>query len=674
VAPPAPPAIPRLPLRSPRVASYLIHVELDPARHTLTAHETVTWQNPTFDPVPDLWFHLYLNAFKGPGTTFMRERERDGQPLCRAGEWGHIDVTRLVAAGADLTARLAFERPDDGNADDETVVRVPLPAPVGPRGTITVEIDFTATQPRVIARTGHVGPDFHLVAQWFPKLGVYEPRAAAGGGGWRCHQQHALSEFFADYGRYEVWITVPLDVTVAATGWCGRPTRLSGDRMAYRYEQEDVHDFAFVAQRGLYDLRRAFVADLHRDPALEERLRRLGVPEADIRLTDVDVRLIVGPEHVSQADRFFAAAFAALRDMGYRYGRYPYTNLTIVDPPPLAASAAGMEYPTFVTSQTAYLPRGADEGPENVTLHELAHQHFYGLLGSNEVEEPWLDEGFASYAAARTFAGAYGDVPRLTAFGGLPLAVRPLAERRRSLPLDALVRDVPHATFVGGAGVDPRFALLDDYRREPPQDEMRRRAWGYTDTRSYNFNAYVKPLLLLSTIEGLLGEERMLRLLRGYAARHRFGHPTSADFRAALAAEGEPAAVALWDDALAGAATLDYAVASLASAPAAGGFDSEVLVRRVGGLVAPVVVEVEFADGVRIRERWDGRDGERRLRYRRAAPAVAARVDPDGKLALEWDVSNNARATRRDHRPAARFGAKVVLWLQSVLAFAGGGA
>jgi hypothetical protein len=675
--------VPPLPVRAPRIASYVIHVELDPARHALTARETITWRNPTGDAVPDLWFHLYLNAFKHPRTTFMRERAREGGSMPREGDWGRIDVRRLAVGGQDLTAALRFAQPDDGNPDDETVARLPLPAPVTPHGEVTVDLDFEARLPRVIARTGHAGPDFHFVAQWFPKLGVYEPRGAGGQGGWRCHQHHYLSEFFADFGRYDVWITVPVDVTVAATGWTGRPTRLTGDRMAYRFEQEDVHDFAFVAARGMHDLRRTFLADAHRDPAMEERLRRLGVPEDDLRLTDVDVRLLVPGDHARQADRFFAAAFHALTDMGYRYGRYPYATLTIVDPPPQAEAAAGMEYPTLIASQTSWLAVGPDEGPEQVTLHELGHQHFYGLLASNEAEEPWLDEGFTSYATAKVLERRYGEVPRLTSFDGLPVAAQPLGTERRSLPLVALLRDAPFATCVRGAAAPYPFAWFEDFRGRDATDETRRASWAYLGAASYAVNAYTKPMLLLLTLEGLLGEERMLAVMRAYTARHRFGHPTSDDFRRVLAAAGDPAAVALWDEALGSREVLDYAVESLRServdagrggARRPGDFESEVVVRRAGGLRAPVAIEVRFEGGARVVERWDGAAAWRRFVYVRPQRAIGVRIDPRGLLPLEWDVSNNARALGSDHRAGARFGAKVLLWLQHVAAFAGGAA
>ena len=116
-----------LPQHATEVVHYRISVKLDPATHKLTGRERVTWRNPSADPVTDLWFHLYLNAFKNSKSTFVRESggQLRGDQMAKDG-WGWIDVTSLVAEdGTDLKPGLRFEQPDDGNRDDQTVARVP---------------------------------------------------------------------------------------------------------------------------------------------------------------------------------------------------------------------------------------------------------------------------------------------------------------------------------------------------------------------------------------------------------------------------------------------------------------------------------------------------------------------------------------------------------------------
>src|SRR5207244_11451057 len=114
-------------------------------------------------------------------------------------------------APADLTSAKHVVAPDDGNPDDQTGMAVPLPRAVEPGASLTIEVRWTAHVPRTFARTGAIG-NFFFIAQWFPKLGVLEDT------GWNCHQFHASTEFFSDYGVYDVSLTVPAGWVVGATG------------------------------------------------------------------------------------------------------------------------------------------------------------------------------------------------------------------------------------------------------------------------------------------------------------------------------------------------------------------------------------------------------------------------------------------------------------------------
>src|SRR5262249_23511958 len=148
---------------------------------------------------------------------------------------------------------------------------------------------------------------------------------------------------------------------------------LSGGRVLYRFQQDGVHDFAWTV-----------------DPdyiVLEDTFREAGI--GDVRLT-----LLLQPEHSAQAERYFKAANASLSGYGRVLGPSPCPTLTIVDPPWGARGAGGMEYPTLITGGTSWSAPRAIHRPESVTVHEAGHQFFYGLLASNEFEEPWLDEGF----------------------------------------------------------------------------------------------------------------------------------------------------------------------------------------------------------------------------------------------------------------------------------------
>jgi hypothetical protein len=205
---------------SPRNANYTIDVKLDTRARTLSARETLVWTNITSVSTNELQFHLYFNAWRNSDSTWMREHTLtswwQGVSARRDEDFAAIDISKLTVTGGaapvDLTKQMRFIAPDDGNEDDRTVMVVTLPEPVGPGQTITLDIAFTAKIPRPFARTGAVG-NYFFIAQWFPKIGVLDAT-----GKWNCHQFHVGTEFFADFGVYDVELSVPNALLLAHTG------------------------------------------------------------------------------------------------------------------------------------------------------------------------------------------------------------------------------------------------------------------------------------------------------------------------------------------------------------------------------------------------------------------------------------------------------------------------
>ena len=155
--------------------------------------------------------------------------------------------------------------------------------------------------------------------------------------------------------------------------------------------------------------------------------------------------------------------------------------------------------------------------PESVTIHEAGHQFWYGLVATNEFEEPWLDEGFNRYHDRKAYNLAYG--------------ARGLGERYFGLP----GRGVSGWPVVApGVAIRRGEDIVGGLRQHGRDDVMARRSWDFASAAAYGVNAYGKPALSLQTLEGLIGDETMTRVMRTYARRYRFAHPTSADFIATV--------------------------------------------------------------------------------------------------------------------------------------------
>ncbi|HET9369019.1 MAG TPA: hypothetical protein VFO19_02180, partial [Vicinamibacterales bacterium] len=157
--------------RSPRNASYTISATLDPATHTIAGSGRLTWRNVSNAPAGELRFHMYWNAWRNTASTWMRERRLASPSSLSSrgeGDWGWIDLTRLARGGENLLAAARYIAPDDNNADDRTVLAVPLTSPVGPGETVEIDLAWRARVPRTFARTGRLG-DYYFIAHWFPK-------------------------------------------------------------------------------------------------------------------------------------------------------------------------------------------------------------------------------------------------------------------------------------------------------------------------------------------------------------------------------------------------------------------------------------------------------------------------------------------------------------------------
>jgi hypothetical protein len=663
---------------SPRNANYEIEARLDPESRTLSGRQVLTWTNLQEAPTSELRFHLYWNGFRNDQSTWLREDRLRGRSDIRRpkkDDWGYLQVDHVRLLGGDETAyaggaetdlamdRVAlepqelasrYESPDDGNPHDRTVLVVDLPRAVGPGETVAVELEWRARVPRTFARTGARG-DFYFVAHWFPKLGVYEPE------GWNCHQFHAATEFYSDYGSYDVRLTLPEDFVVGATGREVERAANGDGTATHRYRQDDVHAFTWTASPD-------FLVE-------EARFEEEGLPP-------VDLRLLYQPEHRRQVKRHLDATRAALGHYGKWYGPYPYGHVTVVDPA-YGSGAGGMEYPTLFTAGTRNSNPEGGGSPEGVTIHEAGHQFWYGIVGNNEFEHAWLDEGLNTFSTARTYEAAYGERMHTESY------LRPPGARLGGF-IEVLFPDVTYSRAVYGNRWN-RFLANDSARAGAQSDPTFR----YFPPRASDLS-YAKTSLWLHTLERHLGWDTLQRILSTFFERWKFRHPRPEDF---FAVAGEVAGEDLgwfFDQVHGSSVTFDYEVESAVSRPLgpkgftesedgdlvlaasrngddpdeeeAEVYRTEVVVRRHGEGIFPLELLLVFEDGSEARIDWDGRDRWQVFREERGAKLEYAALDPERVLLLDLDYSNNSRRREGEAEFAAgKWASKWMVWLQDFL-------
>lgn len=680
---------------SERVVSYTINAKLDTDRKTLDATEALTYRNLTGQPLTSFPFHFYLNAFR-PQSTFTAETRAGGGIRETLGndyppkKIGGITVSHVDADGyGDLTATLHFTAPDDANTEDHTVAEITLPRPLQPNDSVTFHMTFHDKFPESVARNGYKR-DFIMGGQWFPKVGVFWH------GAWNCHQYHATTEFFSDFGTYNVRLTIPRGYTVGASGVpTGTQPNADGTKTLSFYG-EDIHDFAFAASPHFVVSDAVYLSSMG----------------------PVQIRVLALAAHPHIAQRYMDITRGALAEFERRYGPYPYKVITVVDPEP-GSEMQGMEYPTLVTGDGSW--SGIFKAPEITVEHEFGHQYWYGMVASNEFEEAWLDEGINSYTEVKVLAALLG--------------------ARTS------VIDERYANM--GDGSLQRFSYL----LSPDLDSVTRFAWKFRNEQSYGAVTYGKTATLLSTLEGIIGRDTMGEAMRTYFERYRFKHPTTEDFLRTieevalargkaqpLASNGNKAAVAtasppcmtiapaspvggplattfpfsrltpamsvnegaataapcaptpaatsvaeshyepttlrpFFNQAVYGTQVLDYTVDNFSSEPlrwweppvrnaTKTPYRSTVTLRRKGEFILPVTAEVVFDDGSRIREHWDGEDRWKQFAYTRNARIVSVEIDPDHLVPLDRDRFNNSITRHRDLVPANKLTAIWVMFHQ----------
>lgn len=560
---------------STRIANYSIECSFDPVTKLISGTEQLSWTNMTNTPVREIQFHLYMNAFSNAKSTFLMKSGE--MPPKLPGNRGFCKINRIyLDSGSDLTQKLSFIQPDDGNKFDSTVVSLALPAELSPKDSIEITIEFETKLPLLVERAGFIG-SFHMAAQWFPKVGVFSDE------GWNCHQYHANSEFFADFGAYDVTITIPDQYVVGATGVLKNSEHIDNDdRKRLHFYAEDVHDFAWGADSN-------FV-------------------EVNDQSGETKIRLLSQSQHAGEvSERIIQAVKSSHPYFSERYGQYPYPQVTILDSPVFNAV---MEYPTlFLTGNFdgyANPPAPVEPQPadnrfmERLTMHEFGHQWFYGMSANNEFEEAWLDEGLTEYITAKAFEAEYGKIMQNDAFGD-PLPVRNFRKRL--------------------------------YLENPSNTPVLTHSWEYPTFSEYYVGSYVKPKLLLYTLDNYLGEAVMQEIIHTFFQRWQFRHPTSRDFIDAITETAGQEIRPIIEQYLETTDYLDFKIERVDQ--------NRIRIARTGGQIFPVDIEFTFDGNEKITKRWNAEETEITYDFNHEPKMAAVRIDPEQIIEFELSRENN---------------------------------
>jgi len=600
------------------VVSYLIEAQLFPKIRKLTGTETLSWRNTSQNPVDHLRFHLYYNAFRNLKTTFMQEakyykkyKSMEAQKKLKFGEIKIKEIRRI--GGGELTEKTRFVSPDDNNPDDRTVMELKLEKPVPPGQMLRLKMEFVLTIPQIFLRTGAEG-DYFFMGQWFPKIGVLQSN-----GQWHCHQFHHNSEFFADYGTYRVWLSIPETFVVGATGNLINTEKNADNTITYLFEEKNIHDFAWTAYPDF--------------TKITETVQLKGSMET------TTIELLLSPGHGAAKHRYLNALKFAMNFFAQHIFPYPYKKITVVDPPLRGSKSGSMEYPGLITSIYLDMLPGSLKLTEIVTSHEFGHEYWYGIIGTDESREAWLDEGVNSFFELEIMDEYFKESYSLL---DSPLLKVNDWEAQRTLYTYLLP-------------VDP----VDQY------------SWKFLDRLHYGGNVYSKAAIFLRSLKNLLGKDRMYNFFKYYAEKYMFKHPSGEDFIAAFNTFMNEDFSWAFDQFIKGERGLDHAVHAVESVKIAvkpDMYKNEVVFVRKEGYF-PVEWLVTLESGKEIRSVWRTREKWKKIAFDDPSPIKHAAIDPLYKVPLDRDFLNNSKVCEPTTSGIKRLSMKIGFFFQNLLGF-----
>ncbi len=478
--------------------NYTINAKLDDRRHKLTADISIEYTNNSPDPLSILYFHLWANAFDSKKSAYAKQELRNGKTNF------YFATEKQQGGFSDLDFKIDGKKCEveiDGKNPD--IAKLTLEKPLASGQKITISTPFTLKIPYAFSRIGHIGQQY-LMTQWYPKPAVYDAQ------GW--HQMPYLDqgEFYAEFGSYDVSLTLPENYVVGTTGVLQTDSekdflakkvkntegvlaekkeiksendtfpKSSETLKTIRYKAEKVHDFAWFADK------------------------RFLVQKSEVALKSgkkVETYTFFTPKNSVLWSKSSEYINHAVSFYSEQVGEYPHPQASAVMSD--APFGGGMEYPMITVISGEYDAKTLDE----VIAHEVGHNWFQGILASNERDHSWMDEGFNTFFEHRYMKAYYPEkgIENMDGLGFL---------------------------FKGSGYSDVNF--IHDYLISNRQNQPATLTSDSLTPPNFLIGSYIKPSLALEKLEKMFGVEKVNQIMQSYFRDWQFKHPQPDDFYAYL--------------------------------------------------------------------------------------------------------------------------------------------
>lgn len=553
--------------------NYTIQVKLNDKNHTLSAFEEFEYVNNSPNTLDKIYVHLWPNAYRNGKTALAKQKYKDGEKELRFGKEenkGGIDSLDFQSNGQ----KLKWEY--DPTNIDICVITLNTPLKSGER--VRISTPFKVKIPSgEISRLGHIDESYQIT-QWYPKPAVYDKN------GWNPIPYLNQGEFYSEFGSFDVSITLPKNYVVGATGDLQTASEIEflnnlakstegkiadflmtkqgrGGKTAFpesstewktiRYTQSRVHDFAWFADK------------------------RFAVLKGEVELPQSKRKVTSWAMFVPHNTINWQHAIEYINDGTYYYslwnGDYPYNQVTAVDG--TISAGGGMEYPNVTVIGNA----SSKEELEVVIVHEVGHNWFYGILGTNERVHGWMDEGMNTLNEMRYIQTKYPNNTRLS---------------------DMVANGKFHFNDLDHHDMgDVSYRAIAMLGLDQP---IETHSADFTPV-NYGMIMYQKTGLVFFYLMDYLGEEKFNQVMRTYYEEWKFKHPQPEDMRKSMEASSGKDLSWLFDDLIKTTNHIDYKLKSVKTNKSNN--TTTVKVKNVGQVNGPIEVNA-FKDTTLVETVW----------------------------------------------------------------------
>jgi hypothetical protein len=472
--------------------NYNIDIALNDRNHTLKGQLNLEYINHSPDKLDFIWFHLWPNAYRNESTAYAKQvlKDEDGKKRWKdMKDKGAIDSLNFTVDG-----QVAKTEADPENID---IIKIILPKTLQPGEKIMISTPFFVKIPTYSSRSGHLGNSY-IICQWYPKPAVYDRK------GWHQFPYLDQGEFYSEFGSFAVNITVPTSYVVGATG-----SLLDEDELN-KYKEIGKLNFADTKKDVKYKASSTGTKILHYTAANVHDFAWFADKDFIVRYDTaalasgkvIDVFTYGHENGNSNWRKSVSFVEDAIRKYSEWIGEYPYPVAQAVEGPKNVMSG-GMEYPmiTLITS-----PKAGEEELDGVITHEVGHNWFYGILGSNERDHAWMDEGINTYYQFRYEAAKY---------------------RANSVFGNALPAELKQKSLH-----DFQSSVYNALSQIPTAEAIETPSAAFPNKEDYGTVIYLKTAVWMYIVELSMGQEKLDNVIKTYFNNWKFKHPYPEDIKA----------------------------------------------------------------------------------------------------------------------------------------------